>query len=88
MNAIKVKFLFLLPLFFFPNELFTQQKVAVFSGRILTAEKEPVEFATVYLKGTGIGVSTNGDGQLNSRLLLVIISLLCRQWAFKPLSRS
>ena len=63
MNAIKVKFLFLLPLFFFPNELFTQQKVAVFSGRILTAEKEPVEFATVYLKGTGIGVSTNSDGQ-------------------------
>lgn len=32
------------------------------SGKILSTEKEVVDFATVYLKGTGYGGITNQEG--------------------------
>lgn len=32
------------------------------SGKILSTEKEVVDFATVYLKGTGYGGITNHEG--------------------------
>ncbi len=35
---------------------------AMISGKILSTEKEIVDFATVYLKGTNVGGSTNAEG--------------------------
>lgn len=35
---------------------------AMISGKILSTEKEIVDFATVYLKGTGYGGTTNQEG--------------------------
>ena len=32
------------------------------SGRIISTEKETVDFATVYLKGTSYGGTTNQEG--------------------------
>ena len=38
------------------------QQVPTLSGRIMSKEKESVEYATVYLKGTSYGCSTNEQG--------------------------
>ena len=38
------------------------QQVPTLSGRIISKEKESVEYATVYLKGTSYGCSTNEQG--------------------------
>lgn len=38
------------------------QEQGMISGRILSTEKETVDFATVYLKGTGYGGTTNHEG--------------------------
>lgn len=38
------------------------QKEAMISGKILSTEKEIVDFATVYLKGTSYGGTTNEEG--------------------------
>ena len=38
------------------------QQVPTLSGRIISKEKENVEYATVYLKGTSYGCSTNEQG--------------------------
>lgn len=38
------------------------QKEAMISGKILSTEKEIVDFATVYLKGTNYGGTTNEEG--------------------------
>ena len=38
------------------------QQVPALSGRIISKEKESVEYATVYLKGTSYGCSTNEQG--------------------------
>lgn len=38
------------------------QEKGMISGRILSTEKEIVDFATVYLKGTGYGGTTNHEG--------------------------
>ncbi|MGN0049230.1 MAG: TonB-dependent receptor domain-containing protein [Bacteroides sp.] len=38
------------------------QQVPALSGRIISKEKENVEYATVYLKGTSYGCSTNEQG--------------------------
>lgn len=38
------------------------QKEAMISGKILSTEKEIVDFATVYLKGTSYGGTTNKEG--------------------------
>ena len=38
------------------------QDGAMISGKILSTEKEIVDFATVYLKGTNYGGTTNKEG--------------------------
>ena len=38
------------------------QQEAMISGKILSTEKEIVDFATVYLKGTNYGGTTNEEG--------------------------
>ena len=38
------------------------QGEAMISGKILSTEKEIVDFATVYLKGTNYGGTTNEEG--------------------------
>lgn len=37
-------------------------KGSMISGRIISTEKEIVDFATVHLKGTGFGSATNREG--------------------------
>lgn len=41
---------------------YPQRGETMISGRILSAEKEIIDFATVYLKGTNYGCTTNGEG--------------------------
>ena len=42
--------------------VFSQHGGAMISGRIISTEKEVVDFATVYLKGTNYGCTTNQNG--------------------------
>lgn len=51
----------LLLLFVFSISVYAQDK-GMISGRILSTEKETVDFATVYLKGTSYGGITNREG--------------------------
>lgn len=48
-------------LFVFSISAYAQEK-GMISGRILSTEKETVDFATVYLKGTSYGGTTNHEG--------------------------
>ena len=52
---------FLLFLLLCPVRLIAQEQ-AMISGKILSTEKEIVDFATVYLKGTTYGGTTNEEG--------------------------
>ena len=51
----------LLLLIIFSISAYAQEK-GMISGRILSTEKETVDFATVYLKGTSYGGTTNHEG--------------------------
>lgn len=54
---------FLLLILMFSVSTFAQRdKGAMISGRILSTEKEVVDFATVHLKGTSFGSATNHEG--------------------------
>lgn len=46
----------------FPTMAANAQERAMISGKILSTEKEIVDFATVYLKGTSYGGTTNAEG--------------------------
>lgn len=61
MKAILFKISFLFILLFSVKSAYSQGS-AVISGKILSTEKEIVDFATVYLKGTNYGGTTNGQG--------------------------
>lgn len=61
MKAIFFKTSLLLILLFFSISAYSQGGTMV-SGKIVTTEKEIVDFATVYLKGTNYGSTTNHDG--------------------------
>ncbi len=60
MNMMIGRF-FLLFLLLCPVHI-TAQKRAMITGKILSTEKEIVDFATVYLKGTTYGGTTNEKG--------------------------
>lgn len=45
-----------------PSMAATAQEQAMISGKIVSTEKEIVDFATVYLKGTSYGGTTNKEG--------------------------
>jgi len=53
---------FLLILLVLPIAVWAQGREAIVSGKILSTEKETVDFATVYLKSTKYGGVTNQDG--------------------------
>lgn len=60
-TAISNLFLFFLSVCAF--SAYAQKPVkTMVSGKILSTEKEVVDFATVYLKGTGYGGITNQEG--------------------------
>lgn len=62
-NSLIVKRLLLLVcalLALLPAE--AQPSAGVLSGRVISTEKEVMDFATVYLKGTRYGCATNGEG--------------------------
>lgn len=61
MKAILFKISFLLILLFSVISAYSQGS-AVISGKILSTDKEIVDFATVYLKGTNYGGTTNQQG--------------------------
>lgn len=58
-TILKISFLFILLL---PASFVYSQDRAMVSGKVLSTEKEIVDFATVYLKGTTYGVTTNEQG--------------------------
>lgn len=57
-DTFKLSLIFL---FLFSFSAYSQDK-GMLSGRILSTEKEIVDFATVYLKGTSYGGTTNQEG--------------------------
>lgn len=61
MKARFITLLLIPVLLLFPTTAYSEGK-AVLSGKILSTEKETVDFATVYLKGTTYGSTTNGEG--------------------------
>lgn len=61
MKTTTLKLSFLSLLFFFSVSVYAQEK-GLISGRIISTEKETVDFATVYLKGTSHGGTTNHEG--------------------------
>lgn len=61
MKAIILKFPLLLIMLFFCLSSYSQD-IGMVSGKILSTEKEIVDFATVYLKGTNYGCTTNREG--------------------------
>lgn len=61
MKAIILKFPLLLIMLFFCLSSYSQN-IGMVSGKILSTEKEIVDFATVYLKGTNYGCTTNREG--------------------------
>lgn len=61
MKAKTFKIPFLFVLLFLSISVFSQDK-GMISGKILSTEKEIVDFATVYLKGTNYGGTTNPEG--------------------------
>ena len=61
MKANIIKLFVLVVLLISSLSVFSQGK-AMISGKILTTEKEIVDFATVYLKGTSYGGTTNQEG--------------------------
>ena len=62
MKANIKKLSFLLVLLFSSLAVHSQGGRAMISGKILSTEKEIVDFATVYLKGTSYGGTTNREG--------------------------
>ena len=56
-----IKLFVLIALLISSLSVFSQDK-AMISGKILSTEKEIVDFATVYLKGTSYGGTTNQEG--------------------------
>lgn len=61
MKAIIVK-LVLLPVLLLSSVFAYSEEESMISGRIVSTEKEIVDFATVYLKGTNYGGITNQEG--------------------------
>ena len=61
MKANIIKLSVLVVLLISSLSVFSQDK-AMISGKILSTEKEIVDFATVYLKGTSYGGTTNQEG--------------------------
>lgn len=62
MKAYKYKECLLFALSLFSFSVYSQTDGGMISGRILSTEKEIVDFATVYLKGTSYGGTTNQEG--------------------------
>lgn len=62
MKANIIKLSFLLVSLFSSVAVYAQRGGAMISGKILSTEKEVVDFATVYLKGTSYGGTTNQEG--------------------------
>ncbi len=62
MKAILYNTCLTVSLLFFSISALAQDRSAMISGRILSTEKEIVDFATVYLKGTTYGGMTDQDG--------------------------
>jgi len=52
----------LLTFLFLSTTIWSQGRDAMISGRIISTEKETVDFATVYLKGTSMGGTTDREG--------------------------
>ena len=61
MKANIIKLFVLIALLISSLSAFSQDRAMV-SGKILSTEKEIVDFATVYLKGTNYGGTTNQEG--------------------------
>lgn len=61
MKTLIVRFHLSLILFLFSLSAYSQGETMI-SGKILSTEKEIVDFATVYLKGTNYGGTTNEEG--------------------------
>ena len=62
MKAYTFKFSLLFLLLLASLSVHAQRRGGMISGRIISTEKETVDFATVYLKGTSYGVTTNQEG--------------------------
>jgi len=62
LKANIIKLSFLLVSLFSSVAVYAQRGGAMISGKILSTEKEVVDFATVYLKGTSYGGTTNQEG--------------------------
>lgn len=62
LKAILYKTSLIATLLLFPIVVWSQVKNAMISGKILSTEKEIVDFASVYLKGTNYGGTTNMEG--------------------------
>ena len=62
MKAYTLKFSLLFFLLLASLSVHAQRRGGMISGRIISTEKETVDFATVYLKGTSYGGTTNQEG--------------------------
>lgn len=62
MKAFCYRISFILILLLFSIATWSQSRDAMISGKILSTEKEIVDFATVYLKGTNFGGTTSQEG--------------------------
>ena len=62
MKAYTLKFSLLFLLLLASLSVHAQRRGGMISGRIISTEKETVDFATVYLKGTSYGGTTNQEG--------------------------
>lgn len=61
MKTVIIRFNLLLIAWLFASPAYSQDETMI-SGRIISTEKETVDFATVYLKGTTYGGTTNAEG--------------------------
>lgn len=62
MKATIYKITAIISLLFFSITLWPQGREAMISGKIISSEKEVIDFATVYLKDTDYANNTNQDG--------------------------
>jgi len=62
LKAYTLKFSLLFFLLLASLSVHAQRRGGMISGRIISTEKETVDFATVYLKGTSYGGTTNQEG--------------------------
>ena len=67
MKAYTLKFSLLFFLLLASLSVHAQRRGGMISGRIISTEKETVDFATVYLKGTSYGGTTNQEGLYHTK---------------------